>query len=73
MLKEEKTAGELTDMEKVYRSQGDEGQVKTSIVEHARWKNKRLWLEGGMSESVISKWDDSRCWQAPSCAQRGGW
>lgn len=55
MLKEEKTAGDLTDMEKVDRSQEDEGQVKTSIVEHARWKNKRLWLESGTSESVISE------------------
>lgn len=55
MLKEEKTAGDLTDMEKVDRSQEDEGQVKTSIVEHSRWKNKRLWLESGTSESVISE------------------
>lgn len=55
MLKEEKTAGDLTDMEKVDRSQEDEGQVKTSRVEHARWKNKRLWLESGTSESVISE------------------
>lgn len=40
MLKEEKTAGDLADMEKVDGSQEDEGQV-ASIVEHARWKNVR--------------------------------
>ena len=55
MLKEEKTAGDLADMEKVDGSQEDEAQVKTSIVEHARWKNKRLWLESGISESVVSE------------------